>query len=110
LGDEPLTADADVDARLLERVDDRDVRVGAVVALSVRLVRHHDVGVGRAVVEHDHEVAMLRRHAVLAERVHVGRNRRQHRVQTIAGIRSRSSRWSTEDPFSVTRSPSATAS
>src|SRR5262249_55696373 len=37
-GEEPLPADPDVDAGLLQRVDDRDVGVVAVVALPVRLV------------------------------------------------------------------------
>src|SRR5215831_15683329 len=61
-----LAADADVDAGLLERVDQGDVGIVPVVPLRVGLVAHHDVDIGRSLVKHDDNVPMFRRHAVLS--------------------------------------------
>ena len=75
-----LAARAEFHAGLLEQMYQRDVRVVLAVAFLVRLVGHDDVEIRAALVEHHHEVAMRQRNAVLAERIEVERDRRQHRV------------------------------
>ena len=74
-----LTADAKVDAGLLQRTDERDVRiVPPFVPRLERVVVHHDVGA--APMQHDGNLPVLRRHAVLRQRVDVTRHGLQHRI------------------------------